>query len=129
MATVVGKVPSRVSSSSGFGSPGLLLQTLCIVGTGTVLIPQLLKMAVKALNDDVAIPRRWLYRALWTFAYIVNLITVSIDGRFDSETTRKTNSTRGKDGTILTFTPVFAPAGWAFAIWGAIYFGETFSLR
>lgn len=128
-ATVVGKVPSQHSFSSalpGLTSPVLIIQTLCVLGTGAILIPRLMKIAVQAVDDDVAMPRRWLYRALWSFVFIVNLIAVSIDGRFDSDTTRTAASNRDdKSGTILTFTPVFAPAGWAFAIWGVIYLGET----
>lgn len=130
-STVMAKAaPVASSSSSAFvtsitARPGLAIQTLAIMTTATVLIPRLVRKCVEAVDDDVAMPRRWLYRFLWTFAFVVNLISVSIDGRFDSESTRTAASSRkDKEGTILTFTPVFAPAGWAFAIWGVIYLGE-----
>ena len=49
----------------------------------------------------------------------MNLFTVQLPGRFDSNA-----SMESKNKTILTFAPIFAPAGRAFAIWGVIYLGE-----
>lgn len=57
----------------------------------------------------------WFYRALWVIPFIVNLIAVSIPGRFDSQ--------QG-DQVFKTLNSLFEPSGWAFAIWGIIYLGE-----
>jgi hypothetical protein len=63
------------------------------------------------------------YRVLWVAAFIVNLITVSLPGRFDSEVAKNTGN--GKDAINgLPWKTLFAPAGWAFAIWGVIYVSE-----
>lgn len=64
----------------------------------------------------------WFYRLLWVGAFMINLYTVSLPGRFDSQAaaSSKSSSTSG-----FPWNTVFAPAGWAFAIWGVIYLGET----
>jgi hypothetical protein len=51
----------------------------------------------------------------WIAAYIVNCVFVSLPGRFD-------NSQVTPEGG--PWTSLFAPAPWAFAIWGAIYLSE-----
>ena len=59
-------------------------------------------------------------RLLFIASYMLNVIVVSIPGRFDSQTQRV-----DKDGKpLVPWTTVFAPAPWAFAIWGIIYLGE-----
>jgi hypothetical protein len=58
-----------------------------------------------------------IYRIFWAGAFVVNLITVSLPGRFDSNSSVQTKG-------VATFQPVFAPAPFAFAIWGVIYLGE-----
>ena len=60
------------------------------------------------------------YRVVFVLAFIANLVTVGIPGRFDSLV--KTDSD-GKQVYPLGET-LFAPAGWAFAIWGAVYLSE-----
>ena len=80
---------------------------------------------------------RWGPRVLWVAAFLLNLVTVSQPGRFDGNAAAaSTASTKGgkparalktdipKYQGGIPWTPVFAPAGWAFAIWGAIYLGE-----
>jgi hypothetical protein len=59
-------------------------------------------------------------RIVWVLAFTLNLITVSLPGRFDSETSRQSRS--GVEGG--PWTSLFAPAPWAFAIWGVIYLSE-----
>lgn len=61
----------------------------------------------------------YLFRIIWVAAFISNLVTVSIPGRFDGQV----SSSSGK--VEFPWKTVFAPAGWAFAIWGIIYLSET----
>ncbi|KAJ1411401.1 hypothetical protein B484DRAFT_183357 [Ochromonadaceae sp. CCMP2298] len=61
----------------------------------------------------------WLYKAAWVGAFIVNLITVSIPGRFDG---RAETTVDGK--VTIPWKSLFEPSGWAFAIWGVIYASE-----
>ena len=57
------------------------------------------------------------YRLAWLGVFILNIICVSIPGRFDGQMV---------DGKIsVVWRSAFAPSGWAFAIWGVIYFFET----
>jgi hypothetical protein len=60
----------------------------------------------------------WAYRAVWVVAFLVNLVTVSIPGRFDGQVAA------GNGKVDFPWRTVFAPAGWAFAIWGVIYSSE-----
>ena len=56
------------------------------------------------------------YNILWVIAFLINVICVSLPGRFDGEQ---------KDGKVtISWETVFAPSGYAFAIWGVIYLGE-----
>ena len=52
--------------------------------------------------------------------FLINIVSVSIPGRFDSDV----------DPTNMTFPwpTLFAPAGFAFAIWGVIYLGELLGM-
>lgn len=59
----------------------------------------------------------YLYKLVWVSAFLVNMITVSIPGRFDGEVKTDTNSP-------FFWKTLIAPAGYAFAIWGVIYLGE-----
>jgi hypothetical protein len=52
----------------------------------------------------------------WAAAFLVNCVAVSLPGRFD-------NSNVSPEGG--PWKSLFAPAPWAFAIWGAIYLGEA----
>jgi hypothetical protein len=98
------------------------LQGSLLLLTGVLLIPYVQSLLSKKLTSENAHP--WLYRAAWVSAFAVNLVTVSIPGRFDGQATRDSAANASKKGTILTFKPYFAPSGWAFAIWGIIYVGE-----
>jgi hypothetical protein len=75
-------------------------------------------IAVALINKEIK-PSSYLYRIFWAAAFIVNLITVSIPGRFDGNV----SASSGK--VEFPWNTVFAPAPWAFAIWGVIYLGET----
>jgi len=57
----------------------------------------------------------WSYKVAWVIAFLCNIITVSVPGRFDGVADADTN---------IGWETVFAPAGYAFAIWGVIYLGE-----
>lgn len=60
------------------------------------------------------------WQRAYGLAVLINVISVSIDGRFDSDA----------DPTTMSFPwpTLFAPAGFAFAIWGIIYLGEMLGL-
>lgn len=60
------------------------------------------------------------WRRVYGLAMLINLISVSIDGRFDSDADPATMS--------FPWPTLFAPAGFAFAIWGIIYLGEIVGL-
>ncbi len=98
------------------------LQTTLIAGTALYLIPLLMQRVKASVSASPDSSR--LFKVIWLSAFVLNLITVSLPGRFDSEANREKSESEKKTGTILTFTPVFAPSGWAFAIWGVIYLGE-----
>lgn len=59
-----------------------------------------------------------IYRLLWVGAFALNLITVSIGGRFDSDQVSQSGA--------FFWKTLFVPAGYAFAIWGIIYLSEIF---
>jgi hypothetical protein len=82
-----------------------------------ILVPILShKVGKYVVNENKNILTRFLFIS----SYILNVIIVSIPGRFDSQTQRV-----DKDGKpLVPWTTVFAPAPWAFAIWGIIYLGE-----
>lgn len=101
-------------------SGGDALHAALIAGTAGYLIPLLMTKLKARITDSDS----WVYRGSWLGAFVMNLITVSIPGRFDSESTREKRAATKKGTTILEFSPIFAPAGWAFAIWGVIYLGE-----
>lgn len=61
----------------------------------------------------------YLYRIMWAGAFLLNLITVSLPGRFDGAASVSTGRVE------FPWNTVFAPAPWAFAIWGVIYLSET----
>lgn len=92
---------------------------------GFVVIPLLVQRASVLVQHGKRVEMQRWYRGIWLTAFLVNLGSLSVPGRFDSESTRSANASIKKNGkTILNFTPVFAPAGWAFTIWGLIYFCE-----
>jgi len=66
-------------------------------------------------------------RIVWVVAFLINMLTVSLPGRFDGlqvEAQKSKQQGRNNFKGGIPWTPVFAPAGWAFAIWGIIYAGE-----
>lgn len=66
-------------------------------------------------------------RLLWNIAFAINVYTVSIPGRFDGQTSGVVDKKTGKttvSNDFKAWETVFAPAGYAFAIWGVIYLGE-----
>ena len=56
-----------------------------------------------------------------TIGFLVNLVSVSLPGRFDSDVEEMNNNT-------FPWPTLFAPAGFAFAIWGVIYLGEMIGM-
>lgn len=120
--SVVGASARGSVDTSGGGLPlENAVHTALIAGTAGILIPILVTRLKKVCATSPS--ESWVFRCTWVGAFLVNLITVGIPGRFDSESTRETSAAK-KSGTILSFTPIFAPSGWAFAIWGVIYLGE-----
>jgi hypothetical protein len=77
-------------------------------------VPIILAYAKKFITDGP-----YAYRFVWVGAFLLNLATVSIPGRFDSAVAA------GGGKVSFPWRTVFAPAGWAFAIWGIIYSGEA----
>ena len=52
--------------------------------------------------------------------FLINVASVSLPGRFDSEVDPK--------NMAFPWPTLFSPAGFAFAIWGVIYMGEVAGL-
>ena len=79
-------------------------------------IPLLLSLTNTKIQNSA-----WLYRVVFVLTFVVNFVTVRIPGRFDSLATIDK-----KTGKVISYPwdTLFAPAGWAFAIWGVIYIGE-----
>lgn len=77
-------------------------------------VPILMGFASKSIKSSP-----YLYRVVFAVAYALNLITVGIPGRFDGQVAA------GSGKVEFPWRTVFAPAGWAFAIWGIIYLSET----
>lgn len=72
-------------------------------------------------------------RILWVSSFLLNLITVSLPGRFDGQAAaaaekRRNEATNPKElEEVLVTMPwitLFEPAPWAFSIWGVIYSSE-----
>lgn len=78
---------------------------------GTVGIPGLIYFFKEQLFHKFP----WSFRVAWTLSFLCNVIFVSIPGRFDGVADADIN---------IGWETVFAPAGYAFAIWGMIYLGE-----
>lgn len=70
------------------------------------------------INNKILSPKVNMYRVLWIAAFILNLVTVQMPGRFDS----LVDKTDGLDR--FPWRTLFSPSGWAFAIWGVIYLSE-----
>lgn len=88
-----------------------------LVGLAALLsIPMLLSFSSSKIQSS-----SWLYRFVFVAAFVANCVTVMIPGRFDGMATIDK-----KTGRITSYPweTLFAPAGWAFAIWGVIYIGE-----
>mmetsp|Transcript_1117 Transcript_1117/g.1819 ORF Transcript_1117/g.1819 Transcript_1117/m.1819 type:complete len:328 (+) Transcript_1117:145-1128(+) len=84
-----------------------------LITLAIAVIPSLAIWLNKATRSNAL-----LYRVAWVGAFIINLITVSIPGRFDGQTT--SDNTRAD----IPWKSLFEPSGWAFAIWGVIYLSE-----
>jgi hypothetical protein len=91
------------------GSAFLVFQAMVALGAVPIIVTLLEKQIQKS---------PMFYRIVWVGAFIVNLITVSIPGRFDGTVSDSTGKPE------FPWRTVFAPAPWAFAIWGIIYFSE-----
>ena len=102
-------------------SPAHLLVSTTLLLAATLTAPYLLYKLQQYMLLKSSIPfiARYANNILFVAAFLINLFTVQLPGRFDSNA-----SMESKNKTILNFAPIFAPAGWAFAIWGVIYLGE-----
>jgi hypothetical protein len=92
------------------------------VTLGAALVP-LFARSLSSAADLGAVASR----VVWVVAFLTNLVTVSLPGRFDGlqvEAQKQKQQGRNNFKGGIPWTPVFAPAGWAFAIWGVIYLGE-----
>lgn len=99
-------VASAVSSTSNLQ----ILQGLILLSA----VPIAIAFSNKAVRNSP-----YIFRIVWVAAFLANLVTVSIPGRFDGQV----SASNGK--LEFPWKTVFAPAGWAFAIWGVIYLSET----
>ena len=90
--------------------------------SATILIlSAALPLLVALLNKKYTSQNKFLYRILWVSSFALNLFTVQMPGRFDSQAAEAM-----KENNLDKFPwrTVFAPSGWAFAIWGVIYLSE-----
>lgn len=100
---------TAINGASSAGTAFLVFQAIIALGA----VPIIFSLLEKQIQKSPIF-----YRIVWFGAFIVNLITVSIPGRFDGAV----SESNGK--TEFPWTTVFAPAPWAFAIWGVIYLSE-----
>jgi hypothetical protein len=114
----------KLASSVTAGISDGFLSKLEDLATPTVLVPTisiamtLIPTALILSNQQIQ-KSPWLARFLWVAAFLINVITVSIPGRFDGS---QVDSKNGK--ATYPWETLFAPAGYAFAIWAVIYIGE-----
>lgn len=57
-----------------------------------------------------------MYKILWVAAFVANIVSVALPGRFDAKAAK---------GEGFPWSSMFEPAPWAFAIWPVIYLCET----
>ena len=107
VAPAVTQSTANVAFSAG--SAFLVFQAMVALGAVPIIVTLLEKQIQKS---------PMFYRIVWVGAFIVNLITVSIPGRFDGTASVSTGKPE------FPWRTVFAPAPWAFAIWGIIYLSE-----
>ena len=107
--------PSLVASVSDMSSDSSSALIQLKVLLTTIAIATIPSIALYCQKNLLMTP--WLYRALWVGAFLINVVTVSIPGRFDGQT-----DSAGK--VIFPWRTLFEPSGWAFAIWGVIYSAE-----
>ena len=109
-------------------------------GAGSVASPGDALLAVGALSGAAELARRaeiagWMldgarWKILGAAAMALNLWAVGIPGRLDGEAAEQLQKEK-KDGgaaptpAALTGRSMFTPSGYAFAIWGPIFAGET----
>eukprot|EP01040_Poterioochromonas_malhamensis_P009336 gene9336-10138_t len=113
-------VPQRDDQQQhSIASDGGVTSSLPDIPVVRVLVISLIAISIPFLTKNLSVKvseHEWLYRAVWAVAFLVNCITVSIPGRFDTQL---------KDGKVeIPWRTLFEPSEWAFAIWGAIYLGE-----
>ena len=86
-----------------------------------LLLSALIPVVVNFINKKYILQNKFLYRAIFVAAFGLNLFTVQIPGRFDSQAAEAM-----KDNNLDKFPwrTVFSPSGWTFAIWGVIYLSE-----
>eukprot|EP01036_Dinobryon_divergens_P028665 gene28665-37647_t len=114
---------------------GLFLVSAIAVSVGAL---QLAKFIAEENNfrftiGPLALDLTAICRIIWTSAFALNLVTVSLPGRFDSISAeeaqkKKLNAISEDDAkqieVTMPWTTFFEPSPWAFAIWGVIYLTE-----
>lgn len=107
-----GKIQSKTSADITAIFEDNELPRVALVLAASAAIPIALRQYGSKISDgDLN------YRLAWLGVFILNIICVSVPGRFDGQMV---------DGKIsLVWRSAFAPSGWAFAIWGIIYLFET----
>lgn len=133
--SVIGEYSGTISSTMP-----QYLQILCLLTTG-VAVYIATSYFVKFLSFEkfrgsigpVTFDISSVARVAWVAGFLLNLVTVSLPGRFDGisadEAQRKKRdaASTGEMKQIEVTMPwitLFEPAPWAFAIWGVIYLSE-----
>eukprot|EP01038_Epipyxis_sp_PR26KG_P014095 gene14095-18914_t len=114
-AAVVVQPSSTVSSGTSLIAKFKLPTNarVSLIGLAMLVVPYFIKSNKSFLQDS-----NILFKLIWGGSFLINWITVSIPGRFDSSVDAKT----GKPD--IPWNQLFEPATWAFAIWGVIYLSE-----
>uniref|UniRef100_A0A0G4GG02 Uncharacterized protein n=1 Tax=Chromera velia CCMP2878 TaxID=1169474 RepID=A0A0G4GG02_9ALVE len=89
--------------------PSFPLSLLCLC---TLSVPLCCLRIPRLLGDSGS-----LVQVVWVAAFGVNVIAVSIPGRFDSRE-------KGQRQAVIPWRQFFEPSGWAFAIWAVIFLLE-----
>lgn len=108
-------IPAVTKMNDSISNASLLFKLKFLVLTIAIAsIPSIITLSQKHMNIT-----SWFYKFLWVVPFIINVITVSMPGRFDGSQIIDEN---GK--VNFPWRTLFEPSGWAFAIWGVIYLSE-----
>lgn len=114
---------------------GLYLVSAIVISLGAMHIAKFIteENNFRITIGSVVLDLTAICRTIWTSAFALNLITVSLPGRFDSISAqeaqmKKLKAVSSEDAkkieVTMPWTTFFEPSPWAFAIWGVIYFTE-----